>query len=95
MKIGALSCFERGHCNGDPASHVVLAAWHWRWSITRRWLLWWFPHGTTTRPSPLSWHFGRNGGHVDVGLPIVGHLYFAWQRNMPWKQRGDIGERSE
>ena len=85
MNIGPLSLLQRGHSNGEPARHWVVAAWHWRWSITWRWLLWWMPHSATTRPWPIAWHFGKNGGgHFDLGLPIVGHLYLAWQRNMPW-----------
>lgn len=97
MNIGPLSFIERGHCNGDPARHWVVAAWHWRWSVTWRWLLWWFPHGRTTRPSPLGWHFGKRGGHFDIGLPIVGHLYFAWQQNMPWRRSrsGDLRQQQE
>lgn len=82
MNFGPLSLIQRGRSNGTPARHWVVAAWHWPWSLTWRWLLWWFPHGSTTRPSPLGWNFGKRGGHLDIGLPIVGHLYFAWQKNM-------------
>lgn len=43
MKLGALTLIERGHCGGDPARHWCVAAWHWRWSITWSWILWWVP----------------------------------------------------
>lgn len=38
-----LALFERGTCNTDYASHYVVIAWKWNWSVTWRWLLWWWP----------------------------------------------------
>ena len=38
-----LALFKRGTCGTDKAGHYVIAAWHWKDSITWRWLLWWHP----------------------------------------------------
>ena len=40
---GQLGLFHRGTCGTDYASHYVVAAWHWKNSITWRWLIWWYP----------------------------------------------------
>jgi len=40
---GQLTLFKKGTCNTDRASHYVIAAWHWNWSSTWRWLIWWWP----------------------------------------------------
>lgn len=83
MNIGPMSFFERRHANGDPINSWLIAALHWRWSITWRWLLDWTPWSATSDPRPLRWYFFKNGGgFVCLGLPILGSLYFAWQRNM-------------
>lgn len=52
MKIGALYLFERCHKNGDPDSRWMIAALHWQWSITWRWVLDWTPWGSV--PLPLA-----------------------------------------
>jgi hypothetical protein len=54
MKFGPLTIIERGHCGGEPARHWVVAAWHWRWSITWRWLIWWIPSWRFWQ----GWYFG-------------------------------------
>jgi len=38
-----LLLFKRGTCGTDKASHYVIAGWHWNWSITWRWVIWWWP----------------------------------------------------
>lgn len=47
-----LIMFQRGMGQDGPQSHYVIAAWHWNWSITWRWLIWWWP------PSSLKYPFG-------------------------------------
>jgi len=39
MKIGALYLFERRHSNGTPCKSINIAALHWKWSLTWRWVL--------------------------------------------------------
>jgi hypothetical protein len=93
MTVGPFCCFERRHTNGTPINSWLLAAWHWRWSITWRWLLDWTPWSDTSDPRPLRWRFNKiGGGFVALGLPVVGTLYFAWQRNM--KRRPYVGRSS-
>lgn len=83
MKAGAFSCFERRNCNGTPIRSWVIAAWHWPWSITWRWVLDWTPWSDTSDPRPVRWNINKNGGgFIILGLPVLGSLYFAWQRNM-------------
>jgi len=84
MKMGAFSCFERCHSNGDPTSAWVLAAWHWRWSITWRWLLIWEPWTREQEDGwPLRWMiFGGGGGFCILRFPLVGAFRFNWQPNM-------------
>lgn len=43
MQIGPLTIMKRGFSNAGPSQGWVIAAWHWRRSITWRWVLWWFP----------------------------------------------------
>lgn len=45
-----LTVFQRGHCNGYPARHYVLAAFHPPESITWTWALWWWPPISLRRP---------------------------------------------
>ena len=34
----------------------VIASWHWNWSITWRWLLWWWPSFGISHPFG-TWYF--------------------------------------
>jgi hypothetical protein len=47
MKIGPLLFFKLVTANGEPTDGWVVAALHWRRSITWSWQLWWHPccHG--------------------------------------------------
>ena len=87
MRIGALYLFERGHRNGEDDRRWLIAALHWPWSITWRWLLDWTPWGSDVYWKPLMWRFSNGGGgEIIVRLPLFGQFCFAWQRNMPWKK---------
>ena len=89
MRIGPVSLFERGHCNGDAASHYVIAALHWRWSVTWRWAIWWWPWDRHTGGwAPIKVKRHNNGsGNVTFGLPLVGVVLFMWQENLAWRGR--------
>jgi hypothetical protein len=82
VKLGAFHLFERCHRNGDDDKRILLAALHWPWSITWRWLVDWSPWGSSYRIAPLAWWTGNGCGSVHLRLPVVGCLTFAWQENM-------------
>jgi len=86
VKIGAWSFFERGHKNGEPDHRYLIAALHWPWSITWRWLLDWTPWMNVFGSKPLYWWFGNRCGAIGARLPLLGQFHFAWQANMPWKR---------
>jgi hypothetical protein len=74
-----LTLFTRTHCNGEPGRSFVIAAWHPRWSLTWRWLLWWTPK---TNP-----HTKRGFYKLDrlMGLNsrLLGDWHFQTQSTMP------------
>lgn len=49
MKFGPLTICERMHSNGTPTSSFLIAALHWPWSLTWRWMIvkapWYAPPG--------------------------------------------------
>lgn len=85
MKIKALTLFHRMHCNGTPSKSILLAAWHWKWSLTWRWHLSWSP-----------WLAGQTGFyfmrvyrhqpginfHCGASLPLLGSFSIQTQPNM-------------
>lgn len=87
MKLGAFSFFERGHRNGEADRRWLIAAVHWPWSITWRWLVDWTPWGNVYGSRPLYWWIGKSGsGAIGIRIPLLGQFHFAWQKNMPWKR---------
>lgn len=82
MKLGAFSFFERCHKNGDQDARWLIAALHWPWSITWRWLLDWTPWHNAFAAKPLYWWTGNACGAFGIRLPIIGQISFAWQANM-------------
>lgn len=81
MKIKALTLFAPMHSNGEPIPGRVLAAWHWKKSITWRWSLHWMPRA---KGMPLGLHRWGNAQHPHflLRLPLLGELMFAMQPNM-------------
>jgi len=80
MKIGALALFEPMQANGDRIPGRVLAVWHWRRSITWRWVLDWTPRA---KGMPFGLHRWGNAQHPNVllRLPLLGEIHFAAQPN--------------
>jgi len=70
---------------GSPAGSSALAAWHWRESLTWRWVFSWrkrnrlIPCGfgiTRTYKHSPGWN-----GSISLNLPAVGYLHLAIQPN--------------
>ena len=90
MKVGDFSFFSRMHSNGTPIRSWVIAALHWKWSITWRWSLsfslppthWSRPHAYFSRTHK---HHPRKELAFNCGfiLPFVGSVTFNMQPNMP------------
>lgn len=92
MKIGPLTLFERRHSNGTPISSYTVAAFHWSWSLTWRWVIVWqsgrisrrtmipyFKAHRTYRGHPHSWlNFTAM-----LYLPVIGDFHIQSQPNMP------------
>lgn len=86
MKIGALTLLKRVHCNGVPTNGVLIAAWHWPWSITWRWHFSWSP-GIAGRAGPYFMRTCRYrpglNFHAGLNLPLIGSFSMQTQPNMP------------
>ena len=86
MKIGTLTLFKRMHSNGKPAKSILVAAWHWKWSLTWSWVLNWHPDWKYGK----SLYFIRLNGyryqglyfHTGIKIPFIGHLSFQNQPTM-------------
>lgn len=76
MRIGPLILFEGN----------AIAAWHWRWSITWRWVFYWSPY---RRDMNIGFsRFKTNGGViVRLTLPILGHWGLQTQENLRRKRK--------
>lgn len=85
MKIGALTFFQRMHCNGAPSKSILLAALHWKWSLTWRWHLSWSP-GLSGRVGPYFMRTYRYKPGLNfcagVNLPLLGSFNVQTQPNM-------------
>ena len=90
MNIGPLSLFKRMHSNGKPSASVLIAALHWKWSLTWRWHLSWSPHHAG-RTGPYFMRVYRHqpgfNFHAGLNLPVVGSLSLETQPNMAHKIR--------
>lgn len=81
MTIGALCLMNRQHSNGVRTSGWTLAAWHWKWSITWRWVLSWHPRSKATHNRyKVTIHQGD--GLLCGFNSGFGHLHFHSQPNM-------------
>lgn len=86
MKIGPLSIFQPQRDNHGKRCGTVVAALHWKWSITWRWVL------SYNRTNPLvkyGFHCHRTytykpgwNGRIILNLPVIGYLTFNMQPNM-------------
>ncbi|WP_326526927.1 hypothetical protein [Dokdonella sp.] len=84
MEIGALTLFERMHSNGTPGKTILVAAWHWKWSLTWRWHLSWYP-GLAGKMGLYFMRVHRGQGfnfHAGVNFPLLGSLSIQTQPNM-------------
>lgn len=90
MKIGALTFFQRMHANGKPSQSVLIAALHWRWSLTWRWHLSWHP-GLFGKVGPYFMRTYRYSPginfHAGINLPVFGSVSIQTQPNMPLKKK--------
>jgi hypothetical protein len=85
MKFGPLTLLKKMHANGTPTSRILIAAWHWKWSLTWRWHLTWSP-GLSGRKG---FHFQRVylyrpglNFHFHANLPVLGSFAMTTQPNM-------------
>ncbi len=84
-----LKLFENTNDN-----QYLIAAWHWRWSITWRWLIKWKPCRTKFYFS--RWTNPSNGhGTVQIGLGRLGLIHSAWQPNMDRKKAEEAAKEEE
>lgn len=85
MKIKALTLFQRMRCNGAPSKSILLAAWHWKWSLTWRWHLSWSP-GLSGRADLYFMRVYRHqpgfNFHCGANLPVLGSFSVQTQPNM-------------
>jgi hypothetical protein len=90
MKIGALSFLERMHCNGKPSSSILIAALHWKWSLTWRWHFSWHP-GLSGKIGPYFMRVHKHSPgfnfHAGLNLPVMGAFSIQTQPNMPLKKK--------
>ena len=89
MEIKQLTIFERQHCNGVPCSSYLLAAWHWKWSLTWRWIVTWTPQ-RAGRIGPYFMRVYRGRGfnfYCGLNLPLVGSFSMQTQPNMPLRPK--------
>lgn len=57
---GQLTLLEQGEGGDGKQGHWVIAAWHWNWSITWSWLLWYWPSNAYSTPTKWgTWSFAR------------------------------------
>lgn len=82
MRLGPFGFFERMHANGTPLDAWNVAALHWTWSITWRWVLT-VGRDTGGTKTHLRW---RDNGSMALRIPRVGYVSFSWQPNM--RKRG-------
>ena len=77
MKIGALSLFQKTNCPKD----YVIAAWHWRRSITWSWALY-FALATQRNRMPHWRIFSRHHRSWTFSIPRCFSLSWASQAPM-------------
>ena len=98
MKIGALTFFQRMHCNGTPSRSILLAAWHWKWSLTWRLHLSWSP-GLSGRAGLYFMRTYRYKPwlifHAGLNLPVIGSFSVQTQPNMPLTPNDPAKGRAE
>ena len=85
MKLGPLALFKRMHCNGTPTKDILIAAWHWKWSLTWRWHLSWSPvisGRTGVYCMRVYRHQPGINLHAGANIPVVGSVRFEMQPNM-------------
>ena len=85
MRIGPLTLFVREHSNGTPLHSFLLAALHWRWSLTWRWSVSWSPPNKHVRQGPYFIRTRRGMGInfiAGLNMPIFGCLHISTQPNM-------------
>lgn len=91
MKIGALTLFKRMHSNGARSKTILVAAWHWKWSLTWRWHLSWQP-GLSGKIGPYFMRVYRGSPglnfHAGLNLPLLGSLSLQTQPNMRERTNG-------
>ena len=90
MMIGPLTLFKRMHCNGKPSRSVLIAALHWRWSLTWRWHFSWTPELSGSIGPYFMRVYRHSPGfnfHAGLNLPVIGAFSIQTQPNMPLKKK--------
>ena len=89
MKIGPLTLFQRMPSNGRRSAPVLVASWHWKWSLPWRWHMSWSPGMSGSFGPYLIRTYTYEPGinfHAGINLPIVGSVSIQTQPNMPIKR---------
>lgn len=80
-----LTIFKRMHSNGTPINSFVVAAWHWKWSLTWRWSITY----SRRKAGETGFYFMRVyrgqgfNFHSGLNLPFFGSISMNTQPNMP------------
>jgi len=88
MTLGNLMLFQQSHCNGEPSGSWVLLAWHWKNSITWRWVLSWthWSKSCLLGINTMRIHKGQGFNFVvNINFPVIGQWSFTTQPNM-WRK---------
>ena len=88
MKIGALTLFKRSlPSNGQPSDNFVVAAMHWKKSLTWRWVVSW--EKFRKQLGGKKFHYNRvyrgDKGfnfHASCNIPVIGHWSIQTQPNI-------------
>ena len=91
MKLGPLTLFCRMHSNGEPIDSYLVAAWHWPWSLTWRWVFvkapWYAPPGNQGFSFMRTYRGDGFNFHVCFNSRWTGHWSIKTQPNMGQRRR--------
>lgn len=89
MKIGALTLFKRMRDNDEKKSRsVLIAVWHWKWSLTWSWLVTWDytnKHKPRYKSRFMFFRTYRDRGfyfQAGVRPPLIGLIHISTQPTM-------------
>jgi hypothetical protein len=79
MKLGPLLFAQRTVDNHGNPTGVLLAAWHWPWSITWSWQLYWHRLSPSVRRGFKMITFRRRQKMIVLNTPVLGTFGYSSQ----------------